>query len=232
MFIKKSMRKGFLFISLIFLIKLGNSQVVKIEDINSYIGKTITAYGRVEDAAFLQNSQNQPTLINMGGKFPNQKLTVVIYGSNRLNFGYKPEVVLLSQVVYVTGKVQLYKDKPQIVISSPFEISLNPPTGELTNTPPAAATTRKIAKPALNNHKSEHEPKQTTEKRAPEPVSTPKEEPVQQVPARGEIILNSNITLRGGPGKNFNNSGTLKKGTPVTIISSSYGWTKISAKAS
>src|SRR5689334_21468513 len=83
------------------------AQVVSIDSVSGYLGKKVTVFGQVDDGRYLPGSNNQPTLLNMGGKFPNQKLTVVIYGDSRANFGYKPEEMLINKRIYVTRKVDL-----------------------------------------------------------------------------------------------------------------------------
>jgi hypothetical protein len=237
--------------------------------VSGYVGKTVTVYGKIEDGRFLLSAANQPTLLNMGGKFPNQKLTVVVYGINRPNFGYKPEEVLINKVVYVTGKVELYKSKPQIIVENPFEIAFSAPGGK---TPQSILANKKQAKEDDGAEKLSKKERRAQEKEQAaiekanreankeareragraEPKTPVKEAPVtrQAVPAvvqkpvvqkpvvqtkitqpgQAELLINSNISLRGGPGTNFGTIGSLKKGTRVKVVSSSYGWTKIMEK--
>lgn len=54
------------------------------------------------------------TLVNLGGAYPDQLLTLVLKGAAK--DAYKG---LDGQTVCVTGKIVLYKDKPEIVITDP-----------------------------------------------------------------------------------------------------------------
>lgn len=101
-----------------------SQKVINSEDVSKHIGDTVRLCGKIYSARYLESSIKQPTLLNMGDKFPNQHLTVVIYGDDRAKFGYKPEQTLLDKNICITGKVELYRDKPQIVINDPFLIKL------------------------------------------------------------------------------------------------------------
>ena len=101
-----------------------SQQTVLPEEVYKYVGDTVRVCGKIYSTRYLESSGKKPTLLNMGDKFPNQHLTVVIYGDDRVKFGYKPEVTLQDKTVCVVGKVELYKDKPQIVVTAPFLIKL------------------------------------------------------------------------------------------------------------
>lgn len=225
------------FVFIIFSV-VAKAQIIPADSASSYIDRTVTVYGQVMDARFLSGSTRKPTVLNMGGRYPNQKMTVVIYGDSRGNFGYQPEVMLLNKVIYVKGKVQLYNEKPQMVVSTPFEISLNPPgattapttalapkNGERTNAMSADSKSAKV-----NDKKQRREVREKKENVVS--IAAP---PVQQKPvtgAAGEIVLETGVSLKGGPGKQFTTVGNLKKGTVVRVISSNYGWAKIAEKTS
>lgn len=89
---------------------------VKLADIGKHVGDSIEVCGVVSGGRFLENSQNSPTLINLGGQYPNQQLTVVIYGQYRSLFPATPETSWVSKEICIKGKVELYKDKPQIIV--------------------------------------------------------------------------------------------------------------------
>ncbi len=48
----------------------------------------------------------------------------VIFGDDSSKFTQDPEVMFADKTISVTGKVTLFKDKPQIVVSSPDQIKL------------------------------------------------------------------------------------------------------------
>jgi DNA/RNA endonuclease YhcR with UshA esterase domain len=102
------------------------SQTVSAEASKNYVGKTVTVAGKVVDGRYLASTGRQPTLLNIDKPFPNQIFSIVIYGDDRKSFGYKPEEALLNKNVLVTGKVELYKGKPQITVTSPDQITIAP----------------------------------------------------------------------------------------------------------
>ncbi|MGZ3240571.1 MAG: hypothetical protein ACXWJK_09445, partial [Burkholderiaceae bacterium] len=91
---------------------------VKLEDVKDHIGDTVKVKGKMYAGRLLENAKNTPTLINVGGKYPNELLTIVIWGEVRKKFKYAPtDKKFMDGMAVVTGKVELYKDKPQIVIN-------------------------------------------------------------------------------------------------------------------
>jgi micrococcal nuclease len=95
---------------------------VSLDDAAKNIGKTVTICDKVSGARFLEHSKTQPTLLNMGGVAPNNKLTIVINPEDRKNFTAKPEDTYAGKHVCVTGKLLDYKGKPEIIVTRPEEI--------------------------------------------------------------------------------------------------------------
>jgi micrococcal nuclease len=58
----------------------------------------------------------------VGGQYPNELLTLVIWNNTRSEFKQPPEDIYDHKMVWITGKVILYKDRPEIVISNPDQI--------------------------------------------------------------------------------------------------------------
>src|ERR1035437_2634304 len=71
---------------------------------------------------YLENSKGTPTFLNAGGSYPNAPLTLVIWADARKEFKNKPEEYYAGKSVCVTGKIELFKDKPQIVINKEEQI--------------------------------------------------------------------------------------------------------------
>lgn len=63
------------------------------------------------------------TLLNLGAAFPSQLLTVVIWEDLRNQMKNKPEEYYLNKQICITGKVELYKEKPQVVIRNLAQVS-------------------------------------------------------------------------------------------------------------
>ncbi len=96
---------------------------IKLEDVAKHVGDSVTVCGKVADMRYFENSKNKPTLLNMGAKHPNALLTVVIWENTRALFTTKIED-LRDKEVCITGRIILYKEKPEIVIDNPGQISV------------------------------------------------------------------------------------------------------------
>ncbi len=100
------------------------AQSIKPEEAAKHVGDSTTVCGKIFGAKFLENSGKQPTLLNMGAAYPDQPLTILIWGSDRKNFSYKPEDKLVDKEVCITGKILLYRDKPEIIVENESQIKL------------------------------------------------------------------------------------------------------------
>jgi len=94
------------------------------EDAGNHVGQTLTVCGKVFGGIFLVHSNGSPTLINMGGDYPNNSFTVVVYGSDRGSFSYKPEEYLKGKTICVLGLIKLFKGKPEIIITKENQIQV------------------------------------------------------------------------------------------------------------
>ena len=83
------------------------------------IGKKVTVCAKV----FSVRSTAAITQINIGGKFPNTPLTVVIFGKSYANFQGNPEDLFKDKNICVRGKIEEYKGKAQIIVDSPEDIT-------------------------------------------------------------------------------------------------------------
>lgn len=116
----------------LFLLALGLSslvcfsqQKIKLEEIKDHVGDSVTVQGTITGIRFLESAKNTPTFINVGGQYPNQLLTIVIWGDVRNKLQYIPTYEKdKGSVARVSGKVEIYKDKPQIVIKDPKQLSI------------------------------------------------------------------------------------------------------------
>jgi hypothetical protein len=97
---------------------------IPLEDINKHVGDSITVCGKVSGIRFLENSKNTPTFMNLGATYPNQLLTVVLWGDVRKQFDKTPEELFTNKEVCVTGRIELFKEKPQIVLKKKEDIKI------------------------------------------------------------------------------------------------------------
>ena len=87
-------------------------------DIAKHVGDSVIVKGKVFSSRAVSNGKL--LLVNLGGAYPHQLLAVVIGEDVQklLKEALKAELLELS----VAGKVELYKEKPQIVIKDPAQI--------------------------------------------------------------------------------------------------------------
>jgi len=97
-------------------------QKITLQEVSKHIGDSVAVCGKIFGGKFLDAVNNKPTFLNMGAAYPDQLLTIVIWGSTRKLFAYKPEEKLKNKMVCITGKIELFKNKPQIVLQQPAQL--------------------------------------------------------------------------------------------------------------
>ncbi|NOT50031.1 MAG: hypothetical protein HOP10_01990 [Chitinophagaceae bacterium] len=93
---------------------------IRIEDITSHVGDSVTVCAKVYGGIYLDRSNL--TLLNVGGAYPNAPLTLVI--RQREKFKEAPETFYKDKEVCITGKIVLYKEKPQIELYEERQIAV------------------------------------------------------------------------------------------------------------
>src|SRR5258708_353621 len=68
--------------------------------------------------------KSQMVFLNLGGDYPNQKLSIVIKGKDRDKFKVSPEIAFKDKTICVTGVMSNYKGKPEIVVTDPDQIKV------------------------------------------------------------------------------------------------------------
>ena len=111
-------------VSLFLLLSLSYSQTIPASQASQFIGKSKTVCGFVAGTKYSRKSKGQPTFLDIDASYPDQVLTVLIWDSDRGNFDTAPDVLYLKKSICVTGKIQLYKGKPEIVVSEPSQIEV------------------------------------------------------------------------------------------------------------
>jgi hypothetical protein len=201
------MRKEICLVTLLFVCVQGFSQVsINAMDARKHMGEVVTLCGKIFSAKYLQAATNQPTLLNLGGNYPNQLVTVAIFEIDRKNFPFQPEQYYPNLEVCVTGKLIEYKGTPEIIVQSPEQIKL-----QVSN----AATTKEV-------------PKKVTEPVKPKDSGTPAKTPGEA--GEFEVTLTADVNLRSGPGKDYAIVAMLKAGSVVSVIRSNNGWSYVVVK--
>lgn len=120
------MKKLFILGSFLTLVACSASAqtVILAKDAARHIGDSVTVTDKIFGGKLF--SPSNLTLLDMGGYNPNQLLTIMIAGTDRAKFKGQPEVDYKGKNVSVSGKLILYKNKPEIVITDPKQLSLAP----------------------------------------------------------------------------------------------------------
>src|SRR5438132_13971094 len=83
-----------------------------------HVGETATVTDRVDG---VHQSGKGNIFLNMGGKYPNQAFTAFIPSSIAWQFSQPQQYE--GRTVAVSGKITLYRGKPEIIVNSPSQIS-------------------------------------------------------------------------------------------------------------
>ena len=113
------MKKLFFFVAFLLTSYLAKSQtLILAKDVSQYIGKNVT----VCDSVYGAKALDKLTLINIGGSYPKELLTVVVNKEDISKFSSEPASMFLGNKVCVTGIISEFKGKFQIVVTEPKQI--------------------------------------------------------------------------------------------------------------
>ena len=92
--------------------------IIAATDAPKHVGETVTVEGTV--SAVHTDSRSGVTFIDMGGRFPDQAFTGVIFKDDASKF---PNVESLTgKVVDMTGPVHDFKGKPETILNDPAQL--------------------------------------------------------------------------------------------------------------
>src|SRR6266853_2423069 len=87
-------------------------------EVAKHDGETATITDRVDG---VHQSGKGNIFLNMGGKYPNQAFTAFIPSASAAQFSNAQQYE--GRTVSVSGKIALYKGKPEMIVNSPSQIS-------------------------------------------------------------------------------------------------------------
>ncbi len=94
------------------------AKTISCKEVQSYLGQSVT----VKDVVSADTTSGRRNrFLNMCGTFPNQGFTGWIPSQNVGSFFDLQNVT--GKTCSITGQVQLYKGKPEIVLNSPSQVS-------------------------------------------------------------------------------------------------------------
>ncbi|HVU95986.1 MAG TPA: S1/P1 nuclease [Puia sp.] len=91
----------------------GPAVKIDVADAQAHVGKNVVVTAKVFGYKALEGL----TLVNLGAAYPNQALTVVLRGEATSLAG-----AIDGKTIQVTGKVEMYKGKPEIIVRDPKSV--------------------------------------------------------------------------------------------------------------
>ena len=91
---------------------------IPVTEVASHVGETATVEGVVSGVHTARSSD--VTFIDMGGSYPNNVFTGVIFAADADKVGDVSG--LPGKTVGITGQIKLYKGKPEIIVKSASQI--------------------------------------------------------------------------------------------------------------
>ncbi len=89
------------------------AQTIGPSETKAYVGKPVTVQAAISD---VHTARSGATFIDMGGEFPDNEFVAVIFADDAAKF---PDASSLEgKTVTITGTVQMYQGKPEIVLKS------------------------------------------------------------------------------------------------------------------
>jgi hypothetical protein len=99
----------------------GHADPLSPEDAAKHVGEDATVCGVVAAAKYAPQTSSRPTFLDFGKPYPDAIFTALILGSDRAKFG-SPEKSLQGKQVCVSGRIQLYQGKPEIMLTEPTQL--------------------------------------------------------------------------------------------------------------
>lgn len=93
-------------------------QKISIDSVSKFIGDTVIVCSGVYGIKALENE----TFVNLGANYPESPLTLVIFTKDVPNFKETIESLYADKNICVTGVLELYKNKPEMIVTSPAQI--------------------------------------------------------------------------------------------------------------
>jgi len=94
-------------------------------DAGQHPNQQATVCGLVAGAKYADRSRGKPTFLDFEKPHPAEVFKVVIWGSDRSKFKTPPEAMYEQKRVCVTGRIQLFRGAPEIVVRDPAQLTLD-----------------------------------------------------------------------------------------------------------
>jgi len=99
----------------------GSRGTVEAGSARDHLGEVVTVCGDVRSTKYARTSRHQPTYLNLGRPYPDQWVTIVIFGADRDQFD-EPERLYDGKRICVSGKLESFRGTPQVAVHDPSQI--------------------------------------------------------------------------------------------------------------
>ena len=93
---------------------------INVDSAANHYGEKVTICSKVYGTKALEKL----TLINIGDAYPKSPLTIVIFAKDRSNFKEAPDAMYNDKTICVTGVIKEYNSKPEIIVTSSDQITI------------------------------------------------------------------------------------------------------------
>jgi len=100
-----------------------HAQTISADSVSAYEGKVVTVCEKVVDT-HVSSGDSKVIYLNFGHPYPAQSFTGVIFQGDAQHFSYDPAEYLKGKTMCVTGKVKIYKGRPEIIINRPDQLKI------------------------------------------------------------------------------------------------------------
>jgi endonuclease YncB( thermonuclease family) len=95
------------------------------EEAAAHAGEDATVCGKVARASWMRSVKGEPTFVDFERPHPDQPFKAVLWGRDRAGFG-EPEKEWPGRTLCVTGRIEIHKGKPEIVLRDPGQVEVRP----------------------------------------------------------------------------------------------------------
>jgi hypothetical protein len=92
---------------------------IAVKDAAAHVGQTATVVGSVDN---VHQSRSKMIFLDMGGSYPNNAFSAVVFAADAGKF---PNLMpLKGKKVGITGKIELFHNKPEIVLHTADQVKM------------------------------------------------------------------------------------------------------------
>ena len=110
--------------SLFLSVKGFSQKEIKAEEARNNVGDTVKICTKIVDAVFDETAKGSPTILYISNDNTATPISFIIWADKRKFFDYKPDKDLKERDVCITGKIELYKEKPVIIIDKQSQVDI------------------------------------------------------------------------------------------------------------